>query len=374
MHSSVPTSAFSWPLFNPSSDGPFPLLFEEEELEGEDSFEEADHCWEAVILENHPLIPGISPSLNPALLSGIIHASGSQIAPATDISSQSAPDEGKNSDKPEEEKDTQFLNSKPATEEGGGIRIISGPLSIKEEFNALCNILFNNDQQDLPYSHSRFTSENLPGDFYINASCLPEGIILAETPALSTKTLFWHMAYACGTKIIVSTAEEEQNPHLLDVRQILTFGSLQIMRFVEGGHTYIIPAGRIVNVRNYLTQNKDNKKHSNKILHYYFSKELLKANEMHWLVVHLSLNAGSKPIIFQSDSCKTGNVTLLSICYYLYQIHRMKKEASQIAEINLPKFIIFLRSYFRFGIVQSLEEYTLLYDFVRILENPELLG
>ena len=114
--------------------------------------------------------------------------------------------------------------------------------------------------------------------------------------------------------------------------------------------------------------NSDRIIHHWKIVH---KKEdsLLEAVDLLACIKEIASYSENGSVIFHAQSCISGNGALLAICHFLYQMHKVFQSKKEKIKIKVIPFIIYLRKYFRFGMIQTLEEYRLIYDFLHLLQN-----
>lgn len=248
----------------------------------------------------------------------------------------------------------------------------------------------NSHPDDIPFNTSRFKDTRLDENFYIDASSLPElsiceeGIGLGEAniwknrallghhPTSNTLKDFWYMALLSRTKCIVSIQNQENtlcdllscDSHSLRIQE---HGSMnEPVTTSDATHSV---HSRMLSLR---FRNENDMIITHLILTPLKPDSLLDAPSMLAIIKEIKLYSDTGCTLFNSSSCLSGTGTLLAVCHYLFQLHQLQQKHKQNREIDVSEFVMFLREQCRAGMIQSLEEYQFIYQFLDLLRSEKL--
>lgn len=257
----------------------------------------------------------------------------------------------------------------------------------------------NQNPRDLPYNHTRFFDPRLGEDFYANASLLPDvpdvgpnpfsetqndiwdnRTILLDDPFEETINDFWHLAFISEARCIVmiTTQEAEEAGDVIEYcppfEKSFKWGSLIIKTETAEDTIFKLPSsGNRVSLRSLSIKHDEENFSPAPTHHFTFTQEkggkLLNAEDMLHLLKQIQLFSGDKAVLFHSHSCVSENGALLAICHFLLQTHRLHLAKKKWVDINVFNLVVHLRKHCRFGMVQTLEEYQLIHEFLYLLQT-----
>ena len=269
------------------------------------------------------------------------------------------------------------------------------PFQKERMSDALKNLEKNQNLQDLPYNATRFQDDLIGPDFYIDASYLPSlpvlakslseppkdpwnnRIILSAHPSETTIKDFWCMAYLAGTKSIIMITEDVDNAidYCPPPEKAFKWGSLRIKTESFFPSELSLPRSKDT-LYSQMLSIKHKEEDFDLITHQWTlvqktKDSLLDAQDLLACIKEIKLFSEIGSVIFHSRSCISGNGTILAICCFFFQTQQLIQKAKQRMEIDVYKFMIHLRENCRYGMVQTLEEYQLIYNFLHLLQEEK---
>jgi protein tyrosine phosphatase len=303
-----------------------------------------------------------------------------------------------------------FLRQAEKVERGLEIRMPNELNSIKDDFKTLlykcpqragdlsqfpnqnCKFGLANPEKNrngrvLPFDSNCITKQNFPSDlqgelpdnFYVNGSQLIDGNFITQGPMSGTVDDFWRFVDKTGADTIVMCTDlcddDEENcvQYWPRLNEYFEAGELKIKcsEFQE----YSLSNLRSVTLRTLYVSGNNTTGEGKMIRQFHIKKwkdmSSIPTEEI-FIFFHkfLSTSVGGKPIIFHCMA-GVGRSGLLSICYYLYNLHRELVEKNKSFKIVVNLLVSYFRKYCRMGMIGSSSQYETIFNFIHYLMEQE---